>query len=113
MATLQQIEEEMQRENVIDKKIEKIKKIILKQPSNRKYRIIPTKDDADVVLLFDRSDLRKYSMILYKKHNEFIDACVEDQHITAIFLKNKNPHDSKASTYGDIQKTKPKKKTIK
>ena len=113
MATLQQIQEEIQREAAIDAKIEKLKNNFIKQPANRKYRIIPTKKDADAVLLFNRSNLTRYNIILCKENNKFIDACDEEPSIIMIYLKNKNPHDAKASTYGDIKKTKPWKKSIK
>ena len=105
-----QIEEEIQREAEIDKRIENIKKRFLKQQASKKYRIIPTKKDADAVLLFNRSDLRNYNIVLCKENNEFIEMCDNESTITTIFLKNKNPHDAKASTYGDIRKTNPKKK---
>ena len=111
MSLIRQIQEEMRREAEIDKNIERIKKYFLKQPANRKYKIIPTKDGADAALLFYRENLRNYNIVLCKDNNEFIDACDEEPSIIMIYLKNKNPHDAKASTYGDIRKTKPWKKT--
>ena len=105
-----ELQREMQLEAEIDKKIEKLKKSFLKQPSNRKYRIIPTKDGADAVLLFDRSDLRTYNIVLCKDNNEFIEMCDREPTITKIYLKNKNPHDAKATTLGDIRKSAPRKK---
>ena len=51
-------------------------------------------------------------MVLCKENNKFIDACDEEPSIAMIFLKNKNPHDAKTATYGDIQKFKPVNKAI-
>ena len=110
MSLQQQIQEEIQREAFIDKRIENIKKRFFKQPANRKYRIVSTRKEADSVLLFDRTDLTKYSMFLCGEHNEVLEMCDNEPTITKIYLKNKNPHDAKASTYGDIRRSAPKRK---
>ena len=100
----QQTQEEIQREAKIDKTIENIKKRFLKQQANRKYRIVSTRKEADAALLFNRLDLSKYNIVL---NDEVLEMCENEPNITTIFLKNKKPHDAKASTYGDIRKTTP------
>ena len=104
MSLQRQIEEEIQREAKIDKTIENIKKRFLRQPTNRKYRIVSTRKEADAALLFNRLDLSKYNIVL---NAEVLEICENKPNVTTIFLKNKNPHDAKASTYGDIRKTAP------
>ena len=105
-----QIQREMQREAKIDKTIERLLKIFLKQPGNKKYKTIPSKKGADAVLIFERLDIVKYSMFLCDENNEFLEECIENPSlVTLVFLKNKNPHDARSITYGDIRSTLPRK----
>ena len=107
--SLQQIQREIQQEGEIDKKIDSMVKRILKQKSNNKYRVVSTKKDSDVALVFVRSNLSKYH-IVSTSNNEDIEWFENDNRITLIYLKNRNPHDSKRCTIGDIKNVAPPKK---
>ena len=102
MSLQRQIEEEMQREAAIDKKIENIKKRFLRQRSYGKYLVVYTRKESDAVLFFDRSDLTSYNILL---NEEIISEYEDDPRFTMVFLKNKNPRDARTSTYGDIRKS--------
>ena len=103
-----QIEEEMQREAAIDKRIEIMQKRWFRQPANRKYKVIPTKEGADAVLIFNRKELNNFHVVLCGKNNDF----PFDPAVSMIFLKNENPHDSKSTTYADIRNAKPRRKNL-
>ena len=98
-----QIEEEMQREAKIDKTIESMKKRIMKNHANRRYRILPNNKGANAALVIDRSDLSRYNIVLYEENNEILDSFKNNPKFSMIFLKNKNPHDTRLTTYGDIR----------
>ena len=100
MATLQQIEEEMQREARIEQRIENIKKKFLKH--NRKYRLVETKDKAHAFLVLNRNDLSTYHLISYEE--ETISKLENTPELVVFLLKNTNPHDSRKTTNGDIRK---------
>ena len=104
MSLQQQVEEEMQREARIDQRIEKLTKLFFREPSNRKYKVHPSKKGADAVLIFERKDTVKYSMFLYKEGDKNIELCLANPSlVTLVFLKDKNQHDAKRSTYGHIK----------
>ena len=107
--SLQTIQQEMEQEAKIDKCIDGMVKRFLKQ--NRKYRIVQTRNQSDAVLLFIRSNLSNYSFVLNEENNEDLDRYERDNRITTVFLKNKNPHDNKRSTFGDIKKYLPASKS--
>ena len=113
MSLQQQIEEEIQREVKIDKRIAGIVKRILKYKENNKYRIVSTRKEADAILVFIRSDLTRYNIVLNEENNEHLNSYEHDDRISMIFLKNKNPHDGKKATVGDIINTEPVKKFYK
>ena len=103
MSLQQQIQREIDEEARIDKRIESMKKRILKQPGNRKYRILSTNNGADAALVFVSKNLTKYSIVLYEENNEILNGFENDSRFSMIFLKNKNPHDTKLTTYGYIK----------
>ena len=103
MSLQQQIEEEIQREAKIDRRIETIVKRLLKYCENRKYRLVSTRKEADGVFIFNRSDLTKYTVVLNEEDNERLNSYVYNPNITMIFFKNKNPHNGRKTTLGDIR----------
>ena len=109
---IREIQQEMQQEAKIDKAINNIVKRLLKQNQNRKYRIVSTRKEASALLIFIRSQLSSYSFVLNEENNETLDRYEHDDRITIIFLKNKNPHDSKNATRGDINKNASAKKFV-
>ena len=103
--SLQTIQQEMEQEAKIDKTIDGMVKRFIKQ--NRKYRIVQTRQQANAILVFIRTNLSNYSFVLNEENNEDIIRYERDNRITMVFLKNKNPHDNIRSTYGDIKKCLP------
>ena len=63
MSLIQQIQREIDEEARIDKKIELYKKKFLKQNSNKKYKIITTRKDADIIVVFDRTNMTTYDIV--------------------------------------------------
>ena len=104
---LQQIKEEMQREAEIEKRIENMKKRILKRQEYKKYRVIPTRKDADAVIVFDHENLPKYNFIVYKENGYYLNDFENNHSATIVYLKNKNPRDAKSSTIGHVLKSNP------
>ena len=103
MSLQQQIQREINEEARIDKRIESFKKRLMKLHCNRKYRIIPNNKGADAMIVFNRNNLSKYNIVLYEENNETLATIENNPKYTLIFLKNKNPHDAKLSTYGDLK----------
>ena len=99
-----QIQEEIDREAKIDKAIDRILKRILKTPKYKHYHIINERQNADALIIFKRYDLIFYNVILNdNKKNDFIDFVITDSNFKVFYLKNKNTHDAKRATYGDIK----------
>ena len=73
----------------------------MKQQGNRKYRILSNNKGADAALVIDRRNLSRYNIVLYEENNEILDSFENNPRFSMIFLKNKNPHDAKLTTYGD------------
>ena len=110
MSLLRQIQEEMEREAKIDRAIESIKRRFLKQQVNKKYRIVSTRKEADALLIFDRNDLSKYSFALNEDYCNSLTQLISLNSSTVVYLKNRNPRDSKTSALGDIKNIAPRKK---
>ena len=111
--SLQTIQQEMQQEAKIDKTINGIVNRLLKYNENKKYRIVSSKKQSDAILVFNRYNLSTYSFILNEKNNEAVNEYERDRRITMVFFKNKNTHDTKRATYGDIKNIVPVKQNIK
>ena len=110
--SLQTILQEMQREEKIDKSINAIMNRFLKTRTNRKYRVVSSREQAHAILIFKRNNLSTYSFILNEENNENIDALEQDNNITLVYLKSTNPHDAKRVTQGDIKNIIPAKKNF-
>ena len=113
LSLIQSIQQEIEQEAKIYKRVDRIVKRFLKQPINRKYRLVSSRDEAHVILIFNRSNLSSYSLILNEKGNQTIALCENTPFITMKFLKNTNPHDFRTSTIGDINNIAPPKKFYK
>ena len=111
--SLQTIQQEMQQEAKIDKTINGIVNRLLKYNENKKYRIVSSKKQSDAILVFNRYNLLTYSFILNEENNEALNEYERDSRITMVYLKNKNTHDAKRATYGDIRNIVPAKQNIK
>ena len=102
MSLQQQIQREIDEEARIDRKIELFKKKFLKQKSNRKYTITPTRKDANMIIVFDRTNVTKYDIVFNDETEEALKSCETNPRYTMICLKNKNPRDTRLNTIGDI-----------
>ena len=103
--SLQAIQQEMQQEAKIDKTINNIVKRLFKLPDYKKYRIINDRKNSDAILVFNRYDLTTYNIVLNDNKSKNLDEAIRISNNAKIFyLKNKNPHDSKNSTLGQIKK---------
>ena len=101
--SLQTIQQEMEQEAKIDKAIDGIINRLLKYNENRKYRIVSSRKQSDTILVFNCYNLSTYSFVLNEENNEALNEHERDSRITMVHLKNKNTHDAKRATYGDIR----------
>ena len=105
MSLQQQIQREMQQEAKIDKTINNIVKRLFKLPDYEKYRIINDRKNSDAILVFNRYDLTTYNIVLNDNKSKNLDEPIRISNNAKIFyLKNKNPHDPKNSTLGQIKR---------
>ena len=107
MSLQQQIEREMQQEAKIDKTINNVVKRLFKLPDYKKYRIINDRKNSDAILVFNRYDLTTYNILLNDNKSKNLDEAIRisnNNNAKIFYLKNKNPHDSKNSTLGQIKK---------
>ena len=100
---LQYIQQEIDEEARIDKKIEMFKRKFLRQPSNRKYKPVNNIEESDIILLFIRSDLNNY-LVLSK--DQLNDECFNERLYSMFFLKSTNPSDRKLHVIGDFYRNK-------
>ena len=112
MSLQQQIQQEMEQEARIDKAIDSFVKRFLKQNQNKKNRIVQTRRESDAIFIFIRKQLSTYNLVLNDPNDENLSRYESDNQITMIFLKNKNPRDTKQNTIGDIIKSPPARKFV-
>ena len=93
------LNEEMKREAEIDRIINSKLKRFLK---HKQFIRVDTKEECTAIIIFNRDDLSKYNMFLYKDHDLIRDLDTHDR-ITAFYLKNKNKHDVKKHTSAYIK----------
>ena len=99
---LQTLQREIQQEAKIDKAIDGIVNKWLKV--NRNYRKVNSRKNATALLIFIRSDLSRYSFGFNEENNETLDRYEQDDRLTVIFLRNRNPHDCNKTTIGHINR---------
>ena len=102
LTLMQQINQEIEQEAKLEKRISRIVNRFLKQPDNSKFYRVETKDKADALLVFNRDDLSKY-FIISNNDGDTLAAFERTPTIILIYLKNKNPHDRRNTTIGDIR----------
>ena len=96
-----QIQENIDREAEIDRKIESMVKKFLKR--NKQFYRVPELNGCDAVLFYFRNDLTRYHIKSYIEGNEAYKKLQELKGITFVYLKNKNSHDVKLHTRGFIR----------
>ena len=88
----------------IDKTIEELTKKFLKHPLNKQFLVHPSKEGANMVIVFRRTNVYKYIVALWDKNNEYLLECLDNPSlVTLVFLKNENPHDARRATLGDVR----------
>ena len=95
------LNEEMKREAEIDRIINSKLRRFLKH--NKQFIRVDTKEECTAIIIFNRDDLSKYNMFLYKNQEPIIRDLETHDRITAFYLKNKNKHDVKKHTYSYIK----------
>ena len=84
-----------------DKRIKQQVKTFLRT-SNNMFKQVKTFEEASAILVFLKSNLSRYNIILKEEANkEMFDDHLED--IVQIYLKHTNPHDRKNATMGFIK----------
>ena len=100
-----QIQQEMDREAEIDRKIESMVKKFLKR--NKQFYQVPEINGCDAILFYFRDDLTRYHIKSYIEGNEAYKKLQEFKNLSFVYLKNKNSHDVKLHTRGFIRTTTP------
>ena len=95
------LNEEMKREAEIDRIINSKLRRFLKH--NKQFIRVDTKEECTTIIIFNRDDLSKYNMFLYKDQEPIIRDLETHDRITAFYLKNKNKHDVKKHTSSYIK----------
>ena len=95
------LNEEMKREAEIDRIINSKLRRFLKH--NKQFIRVDTKEECTAIIIFNRNDLSKYNMFLYKDQEPIIRDLETHDRITAFYLKNKNKHDVKKHTSSYIK----------
>ena len=96
-----QIQEEIDREAEIDRKIESMVKKFLKR--NKQFYRVTKLNGCDAVLFYFRNDLTRFHINLFIEGNEAFKELHESRGITFVYLKNKSSHDVKLNTRGFIR----------
>ena len=97
----QSIELEMQEEALFEKRLELFKKKFLKQKSNRKYKLVSSIEESDIIVLLNKYDLSKYMVVVNDGKNGIVSEDGKKLY-AEFYLKNKNPRDRRLNTIGDI-----------
>ena len=84
-----------------DKTIEKLVKKFLK---GRPFKVVPTYDEATVMMVFKRNDLKKFRVVFKDNfHDQLFNNIPEDLEIR--YLKSTNPRDKQNATLGYMKKS--------
>ena len=96
-----QIQEEIDREAELDRKIESMVKKFLKR--NKQFYRVTKLNGCDAVLFYFRNDLTRFHINLFIEGNKYFKELHESRGITFVYLKNKSSHDVKLNTRGFIR----------
>ena len=107
MSTLRFIHQEINREAAINKAIDKIVKRWLKQPIYKKYKRVSQRSQCEIIMIFMKSNIPKFTIVLNDPNCGFLDEIENDDHFSLIYFKNLNPHDAKRQIIGHIKNLPP------
>ena len=100
-----QIQEEMDREVIIEKQIKNTLKRFLKK--HKQFKLVDKKENSDAVIIFRKDDIGRFQFALTNGENPFIYIDPSSQHLLDIYyLKNKNTHDKHLASFGYIKRKK-------
>ena len=85
-----------------EKQIKKILKGFFKV--HKQFKETSESDTCDAVLLFDKTNLKSYHIVVRNELNKTTNPPEPDDSCTVIFLKNSNPHDSRKATLGYVRR---------
>ena len=97
-----QIQEEMEREVMIVRRINNSIKRFFKM--FRQYKEVSTIDESDIVLVFDKSDIRYFNSIITDENVKNYFKSNTNPNQILVYIKNKNKHANKSSAVSNIIK---------
>ena len=84
-----------------EKKIKNFLKYFFK--INRHFKVTTESENCDAILIFDKTDTKTYHVVMRNELNK-TKFPEQEYPIEVIYLKNKNPHDSRKVTRGIIMR---------
>ena len=97
-----QIQEEMEREAIAERKINNGLKRVLK--SFKQYKLVNSIDEGDIVLIFNKKDTEYFDVILIDDEVKEAVKNNTDTNQVLFFIKPKNDRNSKLQALADINK---------
>ena len=95
-----QIQEEMEREEMIVRRINNSIKRFFKM--FKQYKEVTTIDQSDIILIFDKSDIEYFNVFMTdEKVKDYFKTNINPNHIFA-YIKCKNKHNSKTMVVSNI-----------
>ena len=104
MSLQQSIEREIQQEAMKDREIEVFKKKFLRKFFTKKYKLVNTRKEASIIIIYDRVNSDTLRFHVHDEKSEELNSYEEDSRYTLIYLKYKNPRDTKATAMGDVKR---------
>ena len=99
-----QIQEEMDREAMAEKRINNTIKRFFKM--FKQYKLVNSIDQSDVILVFDKTDPEYFNILLNDdKVKSFLTDNPQPKYVL-VFIKNKNNHNTKLYVLSDIMSKK-------
>ena len=71
---------------------------------HKQFKETSESDTYDAVLLFDKTNLKSYHIVVRNELNKTTNPPEPDDSFIVIYLKNTNPHDSRKSTRGYVRR---------
>ena len=97
-----QIQEEMEREEMIERKINNALKRVLKR--FRQYKLVNTIDEGEILLIFNKKYAHQFSVILIDNDVKEEVKNNTDSNYVIYFIRPKNNHNSRLQALTDIDK---------
>ena len=93
-----------QEEAKIDKLIEYFKKKVIQQNKKINYKIISSRKNSEIIIVFNRDDVYDYYILFNEKKNyEELNSLEVNPRRTLIYLQSTNPRDKRANRIGFLK----------